>query len=97
MITRTPTAAGDAARHDHAADTPTAARIVPLATLKRGAEARVCDADARCDDCAMLTALGMTKHCPLRVCRTGHSWIVEVDGTRIAIGADLAAKITVEV
>ncbi len=70
------------------------ARPMTLADLQTGQRGFVEDAD-QCEDCDLLSALGMTEQCRFRVCKAGAPCIVQIGGTRIGLAADVASRIMV--
>ncbi len=74
-------------------DTP-GTRPVSLADLQTGQRGYLEDAD-QCEDCDLLSALGMTEQCRFRVCKAGAPCIVQIGGTRIGLAADVANRIIV--
>lgn len=68
---------------------------VPLAQLRAGERARVHAEGLRCDACDLLTAMGLTDRCELRVCKVGEPCIVQVNETRVGISSRLAREIIV--
>ncbi len=69
-------------------------RPVTLSDLQTGERGSLEDAD-QCEDCDLLSALGMTEQCRFRVCKAGAPCIVQVGGTRIGLAADVASRIIV--
>jgi Fe2+ transport system protein FeoA len=67
----------------------------PLSDLRTGDRARLERADLCCEDCELLTAMGMTDRCELRVCRGGAPCIVEINATRLGLSASVADRILV--
>jgi len=76
-------------------DALSALQPLGLDSLKAGQCARFHQADLTCDDCAMLSALGLNDQCRFRVCRSGVTCILQVGGTRIGLSRRVAEKITV--
>lgn len=73
---------------------PDRPRPVSLSDLRTGQRGLVEDAE-RCEDCDLLSALGMTEQCRFRVCKAGAPCIVQIGGTRIGLAADVASRIMV--
>lgn len=69
--------------------------LVPLTTLRTGATATVHRRDLTCDDCELLSAMGLRDQCRLRVCRAGSPCIVEIDRTRLGLCATVADQVLV--
>jgi Fe2+ transport system protein FeoA len=68
---------------------------IPLSQLRAGDWATVSTADLRCDECELLSAMGLTEQCKLRVCKIGEPCIVQVNSTRLGLARDLARRILV--
>lgn len=68
---------------------------VPLSELSAGQHARLHAAHLAPHDCALLSALGLTDKCLLRVCKVGEPCIVQVHATRIGLSRAVAAGILV--
>lgn len=68
---------------------------MPLSQLRPGDRARVHAEGLRCDACDLLTAMGLTDRCELRVCKVGEPCIVQVNETRVGISSKLAREIMV--
>ncbi len=68
---------------------------VPLAGLREGQRARLCETRLECDECALLCAMGLTDQCEIRVCQVGEPCIVEVHATRLGLSASLASRLLV--
>lgn len=77
------------------ADFPVYPAPVRLDELKTGERGQMVRAELVCDDCELLSALGMTDRCKFRVCKAGDPWIVEVNSTRIGLAASVAGRIFV--
>ena len=71
-------------------DTP-----IPLTQLTPGARAVVVDRQVGCDDCEVLSAMGLTDGCSVKVCRGGANCIIEVARTRLGISSGIARRILV--
>jgi Fe2+ transport system protein FeoA len=69
--------------------------LVPLSSLRDGERGRVHSTDMRCEDCALLNAMGLTDQCEVRVCQAGEPCIVQVRTTRLGIAKSLAGKIMI--
>lgn len=70
-------------------------KLVPLSSLRDGERGRVHSRDMRCEDCALLNAMGLTDQCEIRVCQAGEPCIVQVRTTRLGIARSLAGKIMI--
>lgn len=68
---------------------------VPLTDLREGEWATVRCTDLRCDECELLTAMGLTEQCRVRVCKVGEPCIVQVNSTRLGMAKALARRILV--
>ena len=77
--------------------TATSTRCVPLTTLASGQRATVEHRELACEDCELLTAMGLQDRCELRVCRGGSPCIVQVNQTRLGLSAPIAKKVLVRV
>ena len=73
-----------------------AAGAVRLSALAPGQTATLHGAsDLTAHDCALLTALGLTDRCLLRICKIGEPCIVQVHATRIGLARSVADSILV--
>ncbi len=68
---------------------------IRLDELKAGQRGRMVRAELVCQECELLSALGMTDRCKFRVCKAGDPWIVEINSTRIGLAASVAGQILV--
>ena len=68
---------------------------VRLSDLDPGAIARFDEARLDPSACSLLRALGLTKSCVLRLCKTGDPCIVQVRSTRIGLSKAVAGGIYV--
>lgn len=68
---------------------------IPLCSVRRGCRARLCEYRMRRDDRELLTAMGLTPNCTLRVCRAGEPCIVRVGPTRLGIPRSVARRVYV--
>ena len=68
---------------------------VPLTTLRNGCCATVHHREMSGDDCELLSAMGLTDHCRLRVCRIGEPCIIQVAATRLGLSSSMARQIMV--
>jgi Fe2+ transport system protein FeoA len=68
---------------------------VRLSDLAPGRRARLLKASLAPQDCALLSALGMTDRCVLRICKVGEPCIVQVQSTRIGLSRAVADGIMV--
>lgn len=71
------------------------AGAVRLSTLAPGQVATLHGADLTSHDCALLSALGLTDKCLLRICKIGEPCIVQVHATRIGLSRSVADSILV--
>ncbi len=71
------------------------AGTVLLTELRTGQSGRLLRADLLCDECDLLSALGMTDRCRIRVCKAGDPWIIQVHSTRIGLAQEVAVRIHV--
>ena len=81
---------------------PAAARVVPLTQLPKGARGRLATCDMPDGDACCLRAMGLRPESVLRLCRGGHTCIVEVcdahtgvGGHRIGLTRDIAQRVHV--
>lgn len=70
---------------------------VPLSRLRDGDRGWLHTANLCCEDCELLNAMGLTKHCEIRVCQRGEPCIVQVNSTRLGLSAVLARNIMVSI
>jgi len=68
---------------------------VRLSSLRPGTFARFDEARLDAAACSLLRALGITKSCMLRLCKTGDPCIVQVRSTRIGLSKAVAGDIYV--
>lgn len=68
---------------------------VPLTTLPIGCCATVHHREMSGEDCELLSAMGLTDHCRLRVCRIGEPCIIQVAATRLGLSSAMARQIMV--
>jgi Fe2+ transport system protein FeoA len=68
---------------------------VLLSDLQVGAVARLCDTQVDSASVDLLEALGLTRACRLRLCKSGEPCIVQVRTTRIGLSQSLARRIYV--
>ena len=71
------------------------AGAVRLSSLAPGQTATLHGADLAAHDCALLSALGLTDRCVLRICKIGEPCIVQVHSTRIGLARSVAEGILV--
>ncbi|MHC5005422.1 MAG: FeoA family protein [Planctomycetota bacterium] len=71
-------------------------RLVPLSSLRAGSQATVHERRIHCDECEVLSAMGLTEACRLRVCRVGEPCIVQIASTRLGLSAAVARNILVQ-
>ena len=69
--------------------------LVPLTTLSDGMCATVELRDMCGEDCELLSAMGLTDRCRLRICRVGEPCIIQVAATRLGLSSTMASKIMV--
>ncbi len=74
---------------------------ISLQQLRKGERARIAGTDLPPDDAAMLRALGLKPQAPVRMCRLGHTCIVELcdhlgGGCRIGLSKALAERVVVQ-
>jgi Fe2+ transport system protein FeoA len=74
---------------------PAACDPVRLSALGQGQVARLHGAELTPQDCALLSALGLTDRCVLRICKVGEPCIVQVRATRIGLSRAVADSILV--
>lgn len=72
-------------------------KTVPLCQLRPGERGRLHATDLACEDCELLSAMGMTEQCRLTVCRNGGSCIVQVNATRLGLARAIAKRIMVAI
>ncbi|MCZ6834323.1 MAG: FeoA family protein [Planctomycetota bacterium] len=68
---------------------------VPLTTLKSGCCATVHQRDMSGEDQELLSAMGLTDQCRLRICRVGEPCIIQIAATRLGLSKVMAGKIMV--
>lgn len=76
-------------------DPATNMKLVPLTTLSDGMCATVELREMCSEDCELLTAMGLTDRCRLRICRVGEPCIIQVAATRLGLSSTMASKIMV--
>ena len=69
---------------------------LPLTVIPGGTAARLRVSDLHRCDRDLLTALGLTPDCRLKVCKTGSPCIVEVRGVRVGLSEAIAERLLVE-
>jgi Fe2+ transport system protein FeoA len=74
-----------------------ALETVPLCQLRPGERGRLHATDLACEDCELLSAMGMTEQCRLTVCRNGASCIVKVNATRLGLARAIAKRIMIAI
>lgn len=67
----------------------------PLTALSPGERGFVHTDSMRREDRELLAALGLVDRSPLRLCKAGAPWIVQVRGTRIGLSEDVARRLQV--
>ena len=68
---------------------------IRLSDLSKGQRARLHAADLAPQDCALISALGLTDRCVLHICKVGEPSIVQVQSTRIGLARSVANGILV--
>ena len=68
---------------------------VPLTTLTIGQEALFQGSELEGAEQAMLSALGFAAGRPLRLCKKGNPWIVQVASTRVGLSPSVAERVLV--
>ncbi len=68
---------------------------VPLTSLAAGASARLYGTQLDEDTRSLLRSLGLTDASPLRVCKRGEPFIIQVRATRIGVSSTVAGGIFV--
>ena len=68
---------------------------VPLTTLATGCRAIVQHRAMSGEDSELLSAMGLTDSCRLRICRAGEPCIIQVAATRLGLSSAMARKIMV--
>ena len=76
-------------------DTTNSKKLVPLTTLSDGTCATVEHREMCGEDCELLSAMGLTDRCRLRICRVGEPCIIQVAATRLGLSSKMASKIMV--
>lgn len=94
----TPTPCGEACE---CVTNPAAPSIVPLAHLRVGQTAVICQKNLASDEQEVLRAMGLRRDARIRVCRSGEPCIVAVqtggaEACRIGLARPLAAKVLVQ-
>jgi Fe2+ transport system protein FeoA len=69
--------------------------LIRLSDLRAGQRARLHTADLAPQDCALISALGLTDRCVLHICKAGEPCIVQVQSTRIGLARSVADGILV--
>ncbi len=69
---------------------------MPLATLAAGSLAMLARANLPSDQRALLSAMGLSEACTIKVYRSGQPCIVQVLSTRLALAGSVAHRILVE-
>lgn len=75
---------------------PTAPRTCLLAACGPGSRATVVDIGCATDEACRLRALGMCEGTDVSVIDSRHAMLLDVRGTRLALGSALTAGITVQ-
>jgi Fe2+ transport system protein FeoA len=68
---------------------------VPLTQLRRGAECTVHERQLDGEERELLSAMGLTERCRLRICRAGEPCIIQVASSRLGLSSSLACRILV--
>ena len=76
-------------------DTINNIKLVPLTTLSDGTCATVEHREMGGEDCELLSAMGLTDRCRLRIYRVGEPCIIQVAATRLGLSSKMASKIMV--
>ena len=76
-------------------DTPPARTTCALAACGPGSRATVVDIECSADEACRLRALGLCEGISVNVIDSRHAMLLEVRGTRLALGSAIAAGITV--
>ncbi len=71
-------------------------RARPLTELRRGQRASLHHTDLCPADCEMLSSMGLTDRCEIRLCKVGEPCILQVRATRLGIARSLASRILVK-
>ena len=69
--------------------------LIRLSDLSKGQRARLHTAELAPQDCALISALGLTDRCVLHICKVGEPCIVQVQSTRIGLARSVADGIFV--
>lgn len=77
-------------------ETAPAPRTCALAAVRPGTRATVVDIGCSVDEACRLRALGLCEGTSVSVIDARHSMLLEVRGTRLALGSALTAGITVQ-
>lgn len=72
------------------------ARTCALAACRKGSRATVVDIGCAADEACRLRALGLCEGTSVSVIDARHCMVVDVRGTRLALGSALTAGITVQ-
>jgi ferrous iron transport protein A len=75
---------------------PNTQRTCALASCRPGSRATVVDIGCTTDEACRLRALGMCEGTDVSVIDTRHAMLLDVRGTRLALGSALTAGITVQ-
>ncbi len=73
-----------------------AQRTCALAAISAGNRATVVDIGCTADEACRLRALGLCEGTDVSVINTRHAMLIDVRGTRLALGSALTAGITVQ-
>ena len=76
--------------------TAPAQRTCALAACSAGSRATVVDIGCAADEACRLRALGLCEGTDVSVINTRHAMLIDVRGTRLALGSALTAGITVQ-
>ena len=76
-------------------DTPPARTTCALAACGPGSRATVVDIECSADEACRLRALGLCEGISVNVIDSRHAMLLEVRGTRLALGSAITAGITV--
>ena len=75
---------------------PTVRRTCALASCAAGSRATIVDIECSADEACRLRALGLCEGTDVSVIDARHAMLLDVRGTRLALGSALTAGITVQ-
>ena len=73
----------------------TTSQPIPLTSLPVGQDARFHSSELDGAEQAMLAALGFASGRPLKLCKQGNPWIVQVSTTRVGLSPSVAQRVLV--